>query len=291
MYVPPLTQQSETLKLVFALYFRILKTPDVPQQLLAAALEGIVLYAHHVSLDFFYDLVQVLRTRLADAMAEVEAAPPAETDDLRAAPRHVGLRAALLMIVTALELLRGQGEALEIDIAAFHVALYQLLLPLSLSTCVEEEAALPAPAQVPKQRGPTPGLRRWSEAAMLFHALDVGLVKVSRQSVYMTLDRSAAILKRLLTAALHWPTGSALRALRIAHTILARTAVVDSRFETLIDNRESVRDGQHDAYATIPEGARVLPSGEAAYELFLLSTAHANAQVREAAEALLNWTR
>ncbi|KAI3618467.1 hypothetical protein CBS9595_002830 [Malassezia furfur] len=280
-----------TLKLVFALYFRILKTPDVPQQLLAAALEGIVLYAHHVSLDFFYDLVQVLRTRLADAMAEVEAAPPAETDDLRAAPRHVGLRAALLMIVTALELLRGQGEALEIDIAAFHVALYQLLLPLSLSTCVEEEAALPAPAQVPKQRGPTPGLRRWSEAAMLFHALDVGLVKVSRQSVYMTLDRSAAILKRLLTAALHWPTGSALRALRIAHTILARTAVVDSRFETLIDNRESVRDGQHDAYATIPEGARVLPSGEAAYELFLLSTAHANAQVREAAEALLNWTR
>ncbi|WFD49471.1 hypothetical protein GLX27_004154 [Malassezia furfur] len=283
--------QSETLKLVFALYFRILKTPDVPQQLLAAALEGIVLYAHHVSLDFFYDLVQVLRTRLADAMAEVEAAHTIETDDLRAAPRHVGMRAALLMIVTALELLRGQGEALEIDIAAFHVALYQLLLPLSVSTCFEEEAALPAPAQVPKQRGPTPGLRRWSEAAMLFHALDVGFVQVSRQSVYMTLDRSAAILKRLLTATLHWPTGSALRALRIAHTILARTAVVDSRFETLIDNRDSVRDGQHDAYATIPEGARVLPSGEAAYELFLLAHTHANAQVREAAEALLNWTR
>ena len=107
MYVLLLTQQSETLKLVFALYFRILKTPDVPQQLLAAALEGIVLYAHHVSLDFFYDLVQVLRTRLADAMAEVEAAHTIETDDLRAAPRHVGMRAALLMIVTALELLRG----------------------------------------------------------------------------------------------------------------------------------------------------------------------------------------
>lgn len=250
-----------------------------------------MLFAHHVSLDFFRDLIQVLRTQLQDAMALVGSPSTSDTDDLRAAPRHVGMRAALLMIVTALELLKGQGEALEIDIAEFYVALYQLLLPLSMSTCFEEEAALPEPAQVPKNRGRTPGLRRWSEAAMLFHALEVGFVRVSRQSVYMTIDRTAAILKRLLTAAMHWPTGSALRALQIAHTILARTAVVDSRFEALVDNRDTVRDGQYDPYATIPESARVLPSGEAAYELVLLSRTHANAQVRESAENLLNWTR
>ncbi|WFD41465.1 hypothetical protein MPSI1_000092 [Malassezia psittaci] len=283
--------QSETLKLIFALYFRILKTPDIPQQLLAAALEGIVLYAHHVSLDFFNDLIRVLRSQLQAAMTKVEASNEIQTDDLRAAPRHVGMRTALLMIISAMELLKGQGESLEIDLADFYVALYQLLLPLSLSTCFEEEAALPAPAQTPKNRGPTPGLRRWSESAMLFHILHLGFVKVSRQSVYMTIDRTAAILKRLLTAAMQWPTGSALHALQLAHTILARTAVVDPRFESLIDNRDSVRDGQHDPYASIPEGAWVLPSGEAAFELFLLSSSHANSQVREAATVLLNWKR
>ena len=50
-------RQSETLKLVFALYIRILKTDDVPVPLLASALEGIVHFAHHVSADFFRDLV------------------------------------------------------------------------------------------------------------------------------------------------------------------------------------------------------------------------------------------
>lgn len=283
--------QSETIKLVFALYFRILKTPAIPQQLLAAALEGIVLYAHHVSLDFFRDLIQVLRVALREAMADVDEANGTAQDDLRASPRHVGMRAALFVIVTAFELLRGQGDALEIDIADFYVALYQLLFPLSMSTCLEEEAAVPAAPTAPVNRGRTPGLRRWSESALVFHALDVGFVKTTRQSVYMTIDRTAAILKRLLTSALHWPTVSTLKGLQIAHTILARTATVDSRFEALIDNRESVRDGQHDPYASIPEGARVLPSGEAAYELFLLSQTHANAQVRESALRLLSWKR
>ena len=283
--------QSETLKLVFALYFRILKTPDVPQQLLASALEGIVHFAEYVSADFFRDLVQVLRSLLAASMAQIDEAPPSDTTDLRAAPRHAGMRGALFCITSALELLSGQGGALEIDIGDFFAALYRLLLPLAMSTCLEEEGALPPPPGAPRQRARIAGLRRWSEAKLLFHALDIGLVRVPRQAVYMSIDRSAAILRRLLTAAMHWPTTSALQALQVAHAILARTAAVDSRFEALVDNRDSVRDGQHDAYADVPEGARVLPSGEPAWELCALSRVHTNAQVRETATALLNWTK
>ncbi|PKI84445.1 hypothetical protein MVES1_001592 [Malassezia vespertilionis] len=283
--------QSETLKLVFALYFRLLKTPAISQQLLAAAIEGIVLFAHHVSIDFFHDLIQVLRALLAEALVLVDAAPVSDTDDLRAAPLHVGMRAVLYIILGAFELLAGQGEALQIDIADFSIALYRLLLPLSMSTCFEEEAALaPGPA-APKQRSRVAGLRRWSEAQLLFHAMDIGLIKAPRQSVYTSVDRNAAILKRLFTAALQWPTGSALRALQLAHTILTRTAIVDARFETLLDNRESVRNGQYDPLATIPESARVLSSGEPAWELLALRRVHANAQVRETAGGLLNWVR
>ena len=276
---------------MFALYFRILKTPDVPQQLLASALEGIVHFAEYVSADFFRDLVQVLRSLLAASMAQIDEAPPSDTTDLRAAPRHAGMRGALFCITSALELLSGQGGALEIDIGDFFAALYRLLLPLAMSTCLEEEGALPPPPGAPRQRARIAGLRRWSEAKLLFHALDIGLVRVPRQAVYMSIDRSAAILRRLLTAAMHWPTTSALQALQVAHAILARTAAVDSRFEALVDNRDSVRDGQHDAYADVPEGARVLPSGEPAWELCALSRVHTNAQVRETATALLNWTK
>ncbi|WFD30697.1 hypothetical protein MSPP1_001721 [Malassezia sp. CBS 17886] len=281
--------QSETLKLVFALYFRVLKTPNVPPMLLASALEGIVHFAHHVSVDFFRDLIQVLRSLLQAAMAQVD--DVAGGGGGEASPLHVARHTALACIAAALELLRGQGEALEIDIGDFFASLYQLLLPLSLSTLFEEAAALPAAPDAPRNRARIAGLRRWSEADLVFYTLDAGFVRVPRQAVFVSIERTAAVLKRLLTCALQWPTGSALRALQLAHAILARTAVADTRFDALLDNRDSVRDGQYDAYARIPESARVLASGEAAWELQALRQSHANAQVREAADALLHWEK
>ncbi|WFD35927.1 hypothetical protein MCUN1_002798 [Malassezia cuniculi] len=272
--------QSETLKLVFALYFRILKTSETPQQLLASALQGIVLFAHHVSVDFFRDLIQVLRTLLGDAMRMVEQASAWHEEDIRAAPVHKGMRGVLLCIVAAFELLKGQGESLQVDVGDFFVALYQLLPYLSMSTCFEEE----------ETNSFTRGMRSFSEADLLFRALDLSMVKVPRQAVNMSVERTAAIVKRLLTASLHWPTPSVLRTLKITHSILGRVASVDTRIEALLDTRETVRDGQYDPYARNPESARVLAAGEAAWELFALAHTHANSQVRETAAALLDWT-
>lgn len=270
--------QSETLKLVFALFFRVLKTPEAPQQLLASALQGIVLFAHHVSVDFFRDLIQVLRTLLSDSMDAVENATAWHEEDIRASPLHRGTRGALLCIVTAFELLKGQGEALQVDVGDFFVAIYQLLPALSMSTCFEEEGS-----------GVAPGMRTSSESDLLFRALDLGMVKVPRHTVNISLERTAALVKRLMTAALQWPTPSVLRALRMTHTIIGRVVSVDSRIESLLDTRETVRDGQFDAYARVPENARVLAAGEAAWELFALAQSHANSQVRETAAALLDW--
>ncbi|WFD27679.1 hypothetical protein MNAN1_002680 [Malassezia nana] len=256
--------QSETLKLVFALYFRILKS-EVPLPLLASALEGLVHFAHHVSVDFFRDIVGVLRTRLADAL------------------QAHSYRAALLCMVTAFALQHGQGGALELDLGDMYGALYTVLLPLSTSGEVEE-------GEAPK-RGSMAGLRRWSEASMLLHAMDLALVQAPRATLQVSLERTAAIVRRLLCAALHWPTTSTLRALQLAQAVLARTATIEARMDALLDNRDAVQDGQYDPYAAQPESARALASGEPCWELCLLSRTHANAQVRETALALMQWTR
>ena len=265
--------QSETLKLVFALYFRLLKS-EVPIALYASALEGIVQFAHHVSADFFRDLVEVLRTRLHSALASL-----ADDHDHDGDPIRLGL----LCIVAALELQAGQGGALELDMAQFYVALYRLLWPLAMSTNIEEGTTA--------KPGTVAGLRQWSTAALFFHALETGLIKAPRHTLQVSLDRTAAMVRRVLGAAMHWPTTSALKALQCAHAILSRATTMDSRFDALLDNRDAIHDGQFDPYTDQPDSARVLASGEPCWELILLSRSHANAQVRETATALLQWTR
>ena len=88
------------------LYFRILKNPE-PTPLLPAALEGIAKFAHLVNIDFFKDLMQVLKqltSRESSASGDVSTSGSELTT-------HAGVvRHQLLCIVTAFELLSGQGQ-------------------------------------------------------------------------------------------------------------------------------------------------------------------------------------
>lgn len=98
------------------LYFRILKNP-APTPLLPAALQGIAKYAHLVSIDFFRDLMRVLK----DLVTRVPHAHPAgrgDEDDEDDAPRDIShgpgaqaenARHQLSCILTAYQLLSGQG--------------------------------------------------------------------------------------------------------------------------------------------------------------------------------------
>ena len=83
---------TETLKLLFSLYFRVLKLPvEQNSPLLPPALEGLARFATLVNVDFFKDLLNVLKTVMMSTRE---------------------MRIQLLCIVTALELLTGQGESL-----------------------------------------------------------------------------------------------------------------------------------------------------------------------------------
>lgn len=101
--MPDPLQQTETLKNLFVLYFSILKQPK-RSPMLPAAMEGIAKFAHLVNIEFFRDLLAVLKRIVRGEV---------EDDDDENAPDVVGrgyeVRLRMLGIVTAFELLSGQG--------------------------------------------------------------------------------------------------------------------------------------------------------------------------------------
>jgi nucleolar complex protein 3 len=100
-------KQTETLKLIFAMYFRIVKLPS-RSPLLPGALEGLARFAHLINVDFFKDLLAVLRDLTRDHAAS-EALDDGDNTDQTAVNYRTGLRERLLCVVTAFELLSGQG--------------------------------------------------------------------------------------------------------------------------------------------------------------------------------------
>jgi len=103
-------QQTETLKNLFVLYFSILKHPT-RSPLLPSAFEGISHFAHLINLDFFRDLLAVLRRVINDDAGVDGLEQQAEvSDDPVGAGQRVRLR--LLAIVTAFDLLSGQGDTI-----------------------------------------------------------------------------------------------------------------------------------------------------------------------------------
>lgn len=93
-------QRTETLKILFALYFKVLKL-DFTSPLLGPALEGLARFAHLINVDFFRDLLENLKllVRRSEEVAE-------ESKSLQ----PLNTRQQLLCVVTAFELLSGQGE-------------------------------------------------------------------------------------------------------------------------------------------------------------------------------------
>ncbi|CAK7263804.1 hypothetical protein SEPCBS119000_000677 [Sporothrix epigloea] len=150
--------QSETLKLVFATYFRILKlrTPH----LMGAVLEGLAKYAHLINQNFFGDLLEALKdlirysgedaTRGAggtdgDNQEGDAASGGNEDDEADFAVARNPSREALLCTVTAYALLAGQdahnaASDLHLDLSFFTTNLFGSLYPLALSPDIEKRA-------------------------------------------------------------------------------------------------------------------------------------------------------
>ncbi|CEJ93889.1 Putative Nucleolar complex-associated protein [[Torrubiella] hemipterigena] len=135
--------QSETLKLVFATYFRILKQRE--SHLMGAVLEGLAKYARLINQDFFGDLLEALKDLIRhsdnDAADEGEEGEDNEDDEEEAPVRNL-TREALLCTVTAFALLAGQDahnsrNDLHLDLSYFITHLYKSLLTVSVNADLE----------------------------------------------------------------------------------------------------------------------------------------------------------
>ncbi|KAJ7987723.1 hypothetical protein DPEC_G00329450 [Dallia pectoralis] len=101
---------TETLNMVFLIYFRILKKAE-KSILLSSVLEGLAKFAHLINLEFFDDLLNVLQHHI-------------QSGDLT-------YRESLHCIQTAFNILSGQGDVLNIDPLKFYTHLYKTLLKLN----------------------------------------------------------------------------------------------------------------------------------------------------------------
>jgi len=268
------------------LYFSILKFPG-RSPLLPAALEGISHFTHLINVDFFRDLLQVLRQIIADRKAEDDDAEDLDVIDPVGAGARVRIR--MLAIVTAFDLLSGQGESLNIDLADFVTELFALLRHLAVDTSIEDPpdltAATAAAAAQQKRAGAArataerPPAHTLSTSALLFRCLDAIFFPryFGRQ---MPPLRSAAFAKRLCECALTFPPHTA----RETINFVRRLAAKEPKLANLLDTEERMFDGVYRADMDDPQLTN--PFTTSLYELDCLAERHWDVKVRAEAKRL-----
>ncbi|KAF9532946.1 nucleolar complex-associated protein-domain-containing protein [Crepidotus variabilis] len=293
------TTQTETLKLLFALYFRILKNPT-QTPLLPSALSGISRFAHLVNIDFFKDLMTVLKDLIAMEEQALTLPETGDTDQHPLSEKPLNTFAStsrrLMCIVTAFELLSGQGEALNIDLSEFVSSLYSMLLPLTLI----------------HGNDPQPSLSRHSSSAnpkttagfnenpcipdLLFRALNLIFSPrtsgVGTKSSFVvgvgassgTAERAAAFAKRLLSSSLHSPSSSVvLRTLEFVRTLVAQ----HPKLEAMLSTEDRIFNGVYKPEVDDPQLCN--PFETSFWEVHVLHQRHWDPRVREEAGKLLNF--
>ncbi|KAJ9642259.1 hypothetical protein H2204_002628 [Knufia peltigerae] len=282
--------QSETLKLVFVTYFRILKA-RVPE-LMGAVLEGLAKYAHLINQDFFGDVLEALKDIInqADAALKGEldlgegtsAALDVDRDEVRNMTRE-----SLLSTQTAFTLLSGQdvskaASSLHLDLSFFTSHTYRTLYPLCLDADIELG---------PKSlRLPDPHSSKSSEKAANRVNISTPILLLTRvlASILLTPSQpppsvaAASFFKRLLTVSLQLPEKSALAVLNLLAQIADKHG---RRIEALWYSDERKGDGVFRGESDTVEGTNVWATGSGAWEGELLRK-HFCPKVREQVAAI-----
>ncbi|KAF8333993.1 nucleolar complex-associated protein 3 [Cantharellus anzutake] len=265
---------TETLKLLFVLYFRILKS-DKSTPLLPVALDGITRFAHFINIDFFRDLLAVLRVLITRDDNDGNESDDEATGQSRWTRSHEeSLRHRLQCIVTAFELLSGQGEALTIDLRDFVNFLYAIIPQLSFVQNLNEASSTSSSTVLsqPNHRKTTHG----SQAPLgdlLFRALE--LIFMTRASVGSHPSwRAAAFAKRLLTTCLHWPSPLVSKTLEFVNSLLVK----EPTLEAMLSTEDRVTDGVYRPDVDDPQMANVFATSF--WEVKLLARRHVDEQVR-----------
>jgi len=252
--------QSETLKLVFVTYFRILKIRS--PSLMGAVLEGLARYAHLINQDFFGDLLEALKDLIGHAETgdDVEEEEfPEDTETTRNLTRE-----ALLCIITAFALLEGQDAAkaqasLSLDLSFFVTHLYRTLYALSLNPDIELSAKslhLPDPNIPSSAYGNVPStasnkINIQTTTVLLLRSLSSILIPTLGARAVPPL-RIAAFTKQLLTSSLQLPEKSTTAIVGLLGKV---TKTHEKKVAALWNTEERRGDGVFDPLGEEVEGS------------------------------------
>ncbi|ODV89406.1 hypothetical protein CANCADRAFT_139343 [Tortispora caseinolytica NRRL Y-17796] len=262
--------QGETLKLVFSIYFNILKDPQ--NKLIGSALEGLARFAHLVESSLFSDLLVVIRELTETRMAEYRS----EDADEQATETPNIIRQILLCIVTAQSLLEGQKwESNNLDLSYFINTLHAITYDVALDADLELSSKtlhLEDPLESTTHRHRI-GYNKKIEADLYFRALELMIFTRRTQSRH----RIAAIVKRLAVASINMPEKSSARAARLINRILNK----HSGLEHMLSTDDQITNGIY--RLDVDDMDKCLSDNVLLYEKFLLKD-HYSRDVQKASE-------
>ncbi|KAL8704639.1 MAG: hypothetical protein Q9201_002225 [Fulgogasparrea decipioides] len=261
--------QSETLKMVFVTYFRILKA-RIPN-LTGAVLEGLAKYAHLINQDFFGDLLEALKDILIISASDTDSndLTTITISDDEATKDHASnqkdsLRPSLLATTTAFALLEGQdiarsASSLHLDLTFFTRHLYKSLHSFSLNPDIELSAKsprLPDSHQNNARRPQSPTIDNRvnlkTPSVLLLRALSSILLPRSVPPL-----RVAAFVRQLYIISLQLPEKSAQAVLGLLHQVLK---LHGRKVAALWSTEERKGDGVFDALRSDVEGSNPFAS-------------------------------
>lgn len=281
--------QSETLKLVFATYFRVLKQRR--PGLTGAVLEGLAKYAHLINQDFFGDLLEALKDLIRhseeEAAMEEEGDGGAEEDEDEDAVVRNTTREALLCTVTAFALLAGQDAHnaradLHLDLSYFTTHLFQTLLPLSVNADLELGARslhLPDPDSPQSASNQANRVNVQTMTVLLVRCLTAVLLPSWNIRSVPPL-RLAAFTKQLMTIALQMPEKSCQAVLALVNDV---NSTHGKKLAALWNTEERKDDGTFNPLSESVEGSN--PFATTIWEGELLRR-HYSPKVREGQKLL-----
>ncbi|KAI4133251.1 MAG: hypothetical protein LQ338_000309 [Usnochroma carphineum] len=252
--------QSETLKLVFITYFRILKA-RVPS-LTGAVLEGLAKYAHLINQDFFGDLLEAFKDIISKSPIDNPSGEGGESpiDESNQQPpsssssQHDPLRSSLLSTTTAFALLSGQegidrstASSLNLDLTFFTTHLFRSLHSYALNPDIElsgKSLRLPDPysSTSPDPSTTSNKVNYKTPSVLLLRALSSILLPRSVSPL-----RVAAFVKQLYICSLHLPEKSTQAVLALLSQVLK---VHGRKVAALWNTEERKGDGVFDALYT-----------------------------------------
>jgi nucleolar complex protein 3 len=302
-------QQSTILEALFEIFFRVLKTatasglvsnisvedgeeegreggadasytPPLPASrfakrfpLLAPTMEGLSKFSHLISIDYFQDLMAALEELLGSS-----ALPPAQR---------------LRCLLTASEILRGQGESLTIDRKIFYNHLYSALNQVAMTPLIEEDFLFEANnILLDENAEEVPPTAAEAAAALSQHAAFVSdtsqvptllaklLESMLLDSKLLDATRQAAFAKRAAgTAGAAGDTGVAMGLVCVLHRIMRR----QSKLRNMLENEAGGPSGYKAYRPELPDPAEAGALSVPLWELSVLAK-HYHPHISQAAK-------